>query len=432
MKLSPSGIWPRAKYVAALALIVAAAVIAQTAPQILQAPNPPNAAAQQEKPYVVLVSLDGFRYDYVTKYSAPNITALAHRGATAPAGMIPSYPSLTFPNHYAIVSGLYPEDSGLVNNRFYDPARGQHYVFTSKDSDDGSWYSGVPLWSLAEQNQMRAACFFWPTSGAEIAGKRPSYYLEYSATVPNDERVTQVLQWLQLPAAERPHFLTLYMSDVDHAGHDHGPDSPEVAEAVKVVDAEIGKLVAGIDALHMRVDVIVLADHGMAKVDGGWINLDQWADLSDFVTDGSLLYGKSEADAQKAYESLKNASPKFHVYRRADVPAALHYNANPREGDPVIVPTGPYLIRAHAPVLQPGQTERPPLVGEHGYDPRAMAEMKALFVAEGPDIRTGADVQPFENVDVYPFIAQILGLPVGKIDGTAKPLEAILTRQKPN
>ena len=218
MKPTRLGIWPRAKYVAALALIVAAAVIAQTAPQILQAPNPPNAAAQQEKPYVVLVSLDGFRYDYVTKYSAPNITALAHRGATAHSGMIPSYPSLTFPNHYAIVSGLYPEDSGLVNNRFYDPARGQHYVFTSKDSDDGSWYSGVPLWSLAEQNQMRAACFFWPTSGAEIAGKRPSYYLEYSASVPNDERVAQVLQWLQLPAAERPHFLTLYMSDVDHAG----------------------------------------------------------------------------------------------------------------------------------------------------------------------------------------------------------------------
>jgi len=433
VKRNPSGIWPRARYVASLLLLIGAAVFAQALPQIIQAPNPPNAAAQQDKPYVVLVSLDGFRYDYVKKYSAPNIVALAKRGATAPDGMIPSYPSLTFPNHYAIISGLYPEHSGIVSNRFYDPERREHYVFTDrKSSDDGTWYGGVPLWSLAEQNEMRAACFFWPATGAEIAGKRPSYYLEYDASIPNDARVAQVLAWLRLPPAERPHFITLYMSDVDHAGHDHGPDSPEVAEAVKTVDAEIGKLASGIDALHMRIDLIVLADHGMAKVDGGWINLDQWADLSNFIADGSLLYPKTDADAEKAFESLKSASSKFHAYRRADVPAALHYNSNPREGDPVIVLTGPYLIRAHAPILPSGQTERPPMAGEHGYDPLGMPEMKAFFLAAGPDIRNGATLQSFENVDLYPLIAQILGLPVGKIDGDAKPLQSILKNQKPN
>jgi alkaline phosphatase D len=423
--------WARVAILLALILFVGAGGFAQSTGKVIEVANPPNATAQQSRPYVVLVSLDGFRYDYVKKYSAPNIAAMATRGASAPDGMIPSYPSTTFPNHLALITGLYPEHHGIVANTFYDPARQQRYTYGDNETvRDGSWYSGVPLWSLAEQNQMRAACYFWPGSEAEIAGKRPSYYLKFDPTIPNDQRIEQVLAWLRLPVAQRPHFITLYMAEVDGAGHEHGPDSKETADAVKFVDAEVGKLIAGIDALHLPIDLIVLADHGMETTRGGWITLDQFADLSQFKSAGPLMYAPSATDAEKAYQSLDGASDKFKVYRRADVPAELHYDSNPRAGDPVVVTAGAYSIRARGPAA--GESHKPPSIGQHGYDPRLLPSMKALFVSSGPDIRTGVIVQPFENVNVYPLIAQILGLPVGKIDGDLKVLQIVLKNPPKN
>lgn len=434
---SRSRIWARAAFLFVWLFLVDARLSAQMrsevqAPaqsvavaKVIEVANAPNSAAQQAKPYVVLVSLDGFRYDYLKKYTAPKITAMLARGAGAPDGMIPSYTSTTFPNHLSLITGLYPEHHGIVANNFFDPARQQRYAYADKTAVlDGTWYSGVPLWSLAEQNQMRAACYFWPGSEAEIAGKRPSYYLAFDPAIPNDQRIEQVLAWLRLPAPQRPHFITLYMAEVDGAGHEFGPDSPETADAVRAVDAAVGKLIAGLDALHLPVDLFVLADHGMERTNGGWITLDQFADLSQFKSAGPLMYAPSDADAAKAYQSLKGASDKFKVYRRADVPAVLHYDSNPRVGDPVVVATGPYYIRARGPA--PGEPDKPPSMGTHGYDPRLLSSMKALFVATGPDIRTGVTVQSFENVNVYPLIAHILGLPIGKIDGDLKVLQVVL------
>ena len=432
-----SRIWSRGAFFVALLVLSGGHAFAQTpAPvaargPVIEVANGPNAPSQRAKPYVVLVSLDGFRYDYVKKYSAPNIAAMAARGASAPDGMIPSYPSVTFPNHLTLITGLYPEHHGIVANIFYDPARQQRYAYSDSAAvQDGSWYSGVPLWSLAEQNGMRSACYFWPGSEAEIAGKRPSYYLKFDPLVPNDQRIEQVLAWLRLPAEQRPHFITLYMAEVDGAGHEYGPDSPETAAAVKFVDAELGKLIAGLDALHLPVDLIVVADHGMETTRGKWTDLDQFADLAHFKTEGPLMYAPSEAEAAKAFQSLKGASDKFTVYRRADVPAELHYNSNAREGDPVVIATGPYPIRAHTPA--PGETDRAPAVGQHGYDPRLLPTMKALFVATGPDIRAGVTVATFENVNVYPLIAKILDLPAGQIDGDVNVLQIILKSPSKN
>ena len=235
------------------------------------------------------------------------------------------------------MTGLYPEHHGIVANSFYDPARKESYSYTNpKNTGDGSWYGGTPLWVLAEQQGMRAACFFWPSSDAEIQGKRPSYYLApYDDKFPDEKRVEQVLAWLQLPPEKRPHFITLYYPNTDHAGHAYGPDAPETGEAVRHVDEMMGKLSEGIAASGLPVDLIVVADHGMETLKGGWVNLDKWADLSQFETSGPLLYAKSEADAEKAYQSLLGASDTFKVYRRAQVPAYLHFNSNPREGDPV-------------------------------------------------------------------------------------------------
>jgi predicted AlkP superfamily pyrophosphatase or phosphodiesterase len=416
----------RAWSVLLILILTAAICAAQSTAQVFEAPNPPNTAKQQAKHYVVLVSLDGFRFDYATKYGAKNLLAMAARGASAPDGMIPSFPSVTFPNHYTIVTGLYPDHHGIVGNTFYDPARKETYALTDpKTTGDGSWYAGTPLWVLAEQQGMRAACFYWPSSNADIQGKRPSYYLNvYDEKFPGEKRVDQVLAWLQLPPEKRPHFITLYFEDTDEAGHTYGPDAPETAEAARHLDEMIGKLSQGIAASRLPVDLVVVADHGMETLQGNWVILDKWADLSQFETFGGRLYPKSEADAEKAYQSLLGKSNMFKIYRRAQVPAYLHFNSNPREGDPVVVPTGPYSIVAHDPNAK-GGTRMPPR-GGHGYDPRQMPSMQAIFFAAGPDIRPGVTVASFENVDVYPFIARILGLQTGPIDGKVGTLQGIL------
>ena len=393
--------------------------------------NGPNAPQQESKPYVVLVSLDGFRYDYARRYDASHILAMESEGASAPDGMIPSYPSLTFPNHYTIVTGLYPEHHGIVANVFYDPARKQVYSFRDpRTVTDGSWYGGTPLWVLAEEQGMRSACFFWPGSEADIQGMYPSYYLKYDSRFPNAKRVQQVLTWLELPAARRPHFITVYFSDTDSAGHQYGPDSPQVAAAVQEVDHEVGELLAGVQRTKLAVDVIVLADHGMAQIQGDWIDLAQFVPASDFekIT-GSLLYPRSEADAKQAFKALSGKSDQFVVYRRAEVPPNLHFDSNPRSGDPVVVATGPYAIRFAPDPKRPNEKPEP---GNHGFDPARVAEMKASFFAEGPDIRKGATVPAFENVNVYPLIAKILGLDItklktGPIDGSITVLQPILT-----
>ena len=288
---------------------------------------------------VVLVSVGGFRSDYV-KYGARNLQVMAADGASAPEGMLPSYPSSTAPNAYTLATGLYPEHHGIVADEFWDGAR-RFNAADPASSADGSWYGDVPLWVLAERQGVRAACIAWPGSEAS----KPLLYA--SADLPDAARVGQVLRWLRLP--ERPRFIALYLGDVDRAGRRFGPRAPQTRAAVTALDAQIGRLRAGLRGLP--VDLIVVSDHGMAETEGGWIDLDKYADVSGFATAGALLYGKTENDAQTAYSRLKIADAAFKVYRRADVPRELHYDASPRIGDPVIVPNAPVAIRAHRPAV---------------------------------------------------------------------------------
>jgi alkaline phosphatase D len=419
---------------ASLVLVFGLGLVAQQAPvssppnpplPVLHVDNGPNSAAAQSAHYVVLVSLDGFRWDYAKTFGATHLLALGKHGVWAPQGMLPSYPSLTFPNHFTIVTGLYPEHHGLVANSFYDETKQARYgIADAKVVTDGSWYAGTPLWSLAESQGMRTACFFWPGSEAKIAGFQPTYYLKFDDKIDDTARIEQVLAWLRLPVADRPHFITLYYSEPDHEGHEFGPEAPETKAAALKVDGLVGKLKAGLDATSLPIDLVVVSDHGMAKVQGGWVTLDQLADLTGFDTVGTLLYAKTEDDRVRVYNQLKKASPQFFVYRRKDVPAEFNYNLNPREGDPVVIATGPYAIRAHGP--PEGKPDQPPTLGMHGFDPHKLPEMKASFFAAGPDIAVGKTVAPFENVNLYPWMAHMLGLTAPKSDGSLNVLAGTL------
>jgi len=391
--------------------------------------NGSNSAWAEQQHYVVLVSLDGFRWDYAKRDHATHLLALGKAGVWAPEGMLPSYPSLTFPNHYTIVTGLYPEHHGLVANSFYDPARKARYAMSdAKAVTDGSWYGGTPIWSLAESHGMRTAVLLWPGSEAEIAGYRPAWYAHFDSKTQataeaQQARIDDAVALLREPADERPHFIAIYYSEPDHEGHEFGPDAPETRAAELKMDRLVGKLRAALDATHLPIDLVVVSDHGMVKSEGGWVTLDTFADLKGFETEGPLLYPDTEEDRARVYNQLKRSSSQFVVYRLKNVPAGLNYNQNAREGDPVVIATGPYAIRVHA---REGEPDKPPTVGMHGFDPRLVPEMKASFFAAGPDIVEGKTVGPFENVNLYPWMAHMLGLAAPKNDGSLNILSGTL------
>jgi alkaline phosphatase D len=405
----------------AVLLIAGYAGAADIAP-VRHEQNPPNSAKAKKAHYVVLVSLDGFRWDYATKWDASHLKKMAEEGASAPEGMIPSFPSLTFPNHYAIVTGLYPEHHGIVDNDFLDPKRNyERYEYKDQlKNGDGSWFGGVPLWSLAERQGMRSASLFWVGSEAEIAGKRPSYWVPFDDNFDDEKRIDQVMAWLALPDAERPHLITVYYSNVDHAGHDFGPDSTECRDAVHHVDALLAELKDKLKATGLPTDMVVVSDHGMVKYDDPhWLSLDKLVDLGDTPTSGERMYPKTETEKKRIYEALKAKNdPRIAVYRLKDVPGKLRFNENGREGDPVVVPMAlqPVTVRAKAAAVKG--------IGGHGFDPARVPEMKSIFYAEGPDVKPGVKLASFSNVNVYDFVAGILKLKPAKNDGKKSVLKA--------
>ncbi|RYU91228.1 alkaline phosphatase family protein [Mucilaginibacter terrigena] len=395
-------------------------------------PNRKNSIAQQKKPYVVLISADGFRYDFARRYHAENLIRLGGKGVSA-ASMIPSYPSVTFPNHYAIVSGLYPSHSGLVNNTFYDRARNDRYAMGNKEKvADGTWYGGAPLWVLAEQQKMLSASFYWVASEAEIQGIKPTYYYVYNEKIDINNRIATVVNWLKLPPAERPHLITFYLPQVDHAAHLYGPESPETEHEVHFVDSAVNELQKAVKTTGLDVNFIFVSDHGMAKVDNqNPIGIPAAIDTSKFVIsgDGILveLYAKNKQDIQGTYNALKTEADGYDVYLKTNVPAHLHYGTTDdwhnRIGDILLVPRFPQIFK----LWSNGKKINP---GWHGYDPSVVKEMQASFYAWGPAFKKRLIVPAFKNVSVFNLISEILGIKHnGKIDGTDELARKILVRK---
>ena len=396
-----------------------------------------NSAETLKKPYVILVSIDGYRPDYTRRYMPPNLLRIEKKGASA-EGMIPVFPSKTFPNHLSLITGRYAENHGIVANYFHDLSRAVgktlYQISDSKAVGDGSWYQAEPLWVAAERQGMRTACYFWPGSEAEIGGVRPSFFLAYKKDAPNDQRVDAVENWLRLPVEKRPHFITLYFSDVDSAGHEHGPDSKEVREAVLSVDRQIGRLEEKIQKLGISVNLIIVSDHGMAKLDPKKVlYLDDYADFSGVLVGDMgpqlVIYAKGESpeaqsNLERLYQKLKKREEHFKVWRRSELPARFHLSGNPRAGDLIVSAELPYSVGIR------DKRYHPP-VATHGYDTLRYRSMNASFYAEGPGIRHRR-LKPFPNVDVYPFLMELLELKIDSpIDGDLQRLKSLLLERTP-
>lgn len=381
-----------------------------------------NTDENLQKPYVVMVSIDGFRFDYAEKYKAENILAIAKNGSII-TRLIPSFPSKTFPNHYSLVTGLYPEHHGIVSNSFYDKRAQKGYSIGDRNAvEDGSWYGGIPLWNLAQKQGMCAASYFWVGSEANINGMYPKYYYTYNAKTPYEYRVKRALEWLQLPEKVRPHYITLYFSAVDDNGHNFGHDAPETAAAVSLVDKQIGDLREGLRHLNIPVYLIITSDHGMENVSKE-INIHDFVQLDKkqfFSGPVAMVYTQSEQETNKIYNLLSNQSL-FKIYRRSEVPTYLHYSQNEKIGDLVLITDPPYNIIYSETIKE--QT----IGGTHGYDPFENKNMGAIFYIEGPGIKKGYKHYPIENIHVYPLVAHLLGLKlIDSVDGKLEAISSVL------
>lgn len=389
-------------------------------------PGRVNKKEVESKPYLILISADGFRYDYADLYDAKNLKMLRASGVQSES-MKPSFPSVTFPNHYTVATGLYPSHHGLVYNQFYDRNRKDVYSMSDRKAvEDGSWYGGTPLWVLAEKQGMLSASYHFVGTEAPIQDIHPTYWYRFSNNTPIDFRIQKLVEWLELPAEKRPHLITFYFSEVDHAGHIYGPETPQTRDAVLYIDESIGKMVQRVKETGLNVNFIFLADHGMAPVDTtSNVNIGNMIDTSRFIMRGggtSLhLYAKDKKDIMPTYQALKNQEKDFKVFLRGQTPPSWHYGIKDdyfnRIGDLFIVPVYPKILTSWTGMISPGA---------HGFDPD-MKKMHATFYAWGPDFKNGLTIHTFENIHVYPLVCKLLGLTVDqKIDGKLKVLKRIL------
>lgn len=372
--------------------------------------------SQQAEPgYVLLVSFDGFRHDYVEKYDAKNFKDFIENGSAAKS-LIPGFPSKTFPNHYSIVTGLYPGNHGLVANSFYDSIKNTTYKIGKRELvEDPFYYGGTPLWQLTQQNGYPAASYFWVGSEAPIQGSFPNYYFTYDGSVSNKKRIRQVIKWFELPEKERPHFISLYFSMVDSEGHRSGPNSKSLASTVKKADKLVGFLMKKLQKIDLPVDVMITSDHGMKEIKTRTHSIDPEPILETIPNKATVVSGQiitqiylPETEIDEIYTEIKSLETHFKVYKKGEMPKKWHYNENYRIGDLVILAEPGYIFN---------NRNLSEIVGVHGYDPFESEEMHGIFYAQGPHIQQAKSIESIENVNIYPLITKILGFENPHIDG---------------
>jgi predicted AlkP superfamily pyrophosphatase or phosphodiesterase len=379
------------------------------------------------RPTVILVSIDGFRPDYLNKVETPNLHSIMARGTHAKY-MIPSFPTKTFPNHYTIVTGLYPAHHGIVANNIYDPDMNARFKTSDRAAvTDARWWGGEPIWVTAEKQGVRTAPLLWPGALAKEEGVEPAYNMEWNDKLPNEERIAKLVSLLDLPVSDRPQFLTLYFDLVDHAGHDFGPTSPEVRQAVEAADKGIGELLAALRerGIEEQVNLIVVSDHGMSPVSAKRnVVLDDYLDMQSVeVVDVSpvLALRPKDGNVEALYEKVKHV-PHAKAYLATNTPQRWHFSDNHRITPVILVADDEWSLNSRE-WLKTHQVKG----GAHGYDNESK-NMRALFIAAGPAFLTGT-MKPFANIHVYSLLAYLLSLTPAKTDGSLDVFRPVLAER---
>ncbi len=385
------------------------------------------ATAATTDTYTVVVSLDGCRWDYPSWYHTPFFDHMGDKGVKG--SLIPSFPSKTFPNHYTLATGLYPEHHGLIANEFMDCETG--YDFTLSDriiKNEPKFYGGEPIWLTAQRQGIKAAVIYWPGSDVKISGQYPYIHQDYDQKPRLDleQRANKVVEFLKRPKGKRPRLIMVYMDEPDRSGHYYGPQASQTRQAVERMDSLMGNLYSRISQLPIgaRVNFIVLSDHGMTWVDhrhtialrpllGDSLQYKPYGSVPVNIYATSLDMNRHEADIDTICRRLQGVSH-LRAWRKEQVPAYLHYSEHGCIGDVVALPDPGWIVI----------DRQVPSGGMHGYDP-TYTDMWAMFRAIGPAFKPTA-MEPFRNVDVYPLLCRLLGIKAAPNDGEINEVKDML------
>jgi predicted AlkP superfamily pyrophosphatase or phosphodiesterase len=393
------------------------------------------------KPIVILLSIDGFAFEYIEQYKPPNIIALSKSGVVAP--LLPVYPSKTFPNHLSIITGTYPINHGIANNNFYNPYLNKKY-FKGAGKHNAAWLTADPFWFIANQQGLKTAVYFWPES--EVLGKTPTYNVPFNKIDSNEVRFEKIEQWLALPVDQRPQFIASYFSTVDSAGHKFGPKSQEVIKAVAEIDTLIGEFVTKVTKdIDQAVNIIIVSDHGMIQTDNKKVirpsmifdsptmNLIEDKSITVASNDTQLYMYFTEptlsiVERTKIIDQIKLNQVKnglYNLYAKGHYPSHWHLDK-----DTALVPD--VIIEALPPAtfVKENYKSKSKTTGTHGYDPINQKSLTGIFIAAGPNIIKGKEIKSFENIHVFPFMSELLNIKQPEtIDGKTSILAPYITNK---
>lgn len=392
---------------------------------------PAAPAAPAPTPPLLLISMDGFRWDYCALHpeQTPHLNQLMREGISA-RGLVPVFPSNTFPNHYAIVTGLYPSHHGIVNNHHFDAELGEFFHSNQVECvRDPRWWRGEPIWVTAEQQGRKSACSFWVGSEAPVKGVRPTYWKAWDPKATFEPRLEELIRWLTLPPEERPALVTFYFEESNSAGHRYGPDSPELSVTLQQLDARLGEMRRRLAAAGVAANLVVVSDHGMTPCGPDQVlELDRYVDLEtvqvDFEESTVGLRPRPGVSVEAVMAQLQSLPSAAKAYRAADLPAHLHVDPSGARVPPIwILPAeGWHVLRSSVLARARGHMVK----GQHGYDP-ALPSMHGILIAAGPSFRnTGAVIDRVENVHIYNLLCAALGLQPAANDGDDRLVRAML------
>ncbi|PPQ92830.1 hypothetical protein CVT25_004318 [Psilocybe cyanescens] len=398
----------------------------------------------QFKRTVLIVSIDGLRADYLDRGLTPHLLDLSKKGLRAKS-MKPIFPTLTFPNHWALMTGLHAESHGIVANNFWDPVTGEEFHYNRISSAwISSWWLGEPMWETAEKAGVTAANLM-PGPPQTTSGASSTYFVPWKDKVPLGDKLDQILDWIDLPLDKRPQLIMAYEPSLDQAGHATGPYSKRVNQTLVQVDLFAKNLHDSIAARNLTeiVDIVFVSDHGMTDTShpepvymddilgeegvAAISHEDGWPSMG--------LRFHQHTNVSKHLDALLQASDKnpekFQVYTHETMPERYHFANNERIAPVYVVPKIGYILTTHA----EGDTGMSK--GNHGYDNEAPS-MQAMFVAHGPfSIQAKAQHQrrsriahlsarasegwhstsddayvmkSFQNVEIYNLVMKLLGI----------------------
>jgi len=378
-----------------------------------------------EEPYVVILSMDAFRWDYPDKVPTPNLDYIAKHGVKAKS-LKPCFPTKTFPNHYSMATGLFPDNHGIVQNSFYDEEMDSYYYISNRDAvENPEFYGGEPIWVTAEKQGVTSASFYWVGSEAPIMGIQPTYWKRYDHDFPFEDRLDTVIKWLQLPEDIRPHLIMWYMHEPDAVGHDFGPDSDSTMSMIMYLDSLLGVFLNKLEQLPIKdqLNFIVTSDHGMCSTNeervviiGDYVDSEWFEEIEGY--NPNFLLKVKDGYLDTAYSILSNIEH-IQAWKHDEVPEYLNYGHNPRTMDIVIVADSSWTVE---------WKERNSYgLGAHGYD-NTNSDMHAIFYALGPVFKENYKHPGFENIDLYPLMAYILNLQATEVDGSLENVEEMIKK----